>query len=81
MTEIIHTGATTKRNTCLVNYRNPAIIALLEVDGKKLKSNTQLEDILFEKEIGDSVELSIDRFGESKTINLVVEEIPPGVLE
>jgi len=54
---------------------------ILKVNGKKLKSNTQLEDILFKKEIGDSVELSIDRFGESKTISLIVEEIPPGILE
>lgn len=54
---------------------------ILKVGGKKLKSNTQLEDILFRKEIGDSVELSIDRFGESKTINLIIEEIPPGILE
>lgn len=51
------------------------------VDGKKLKSNSQLEDILFKKKIGDTVELTIDRFGEEKTINLLIEEVPSGKLE
>ncbi len=54
---------------------------ILTVDGKKLKTNTQLEDTLFKKEIGDSIELKIDRFGEEKSINLIVEEIPTGKLE
>jgi S1-C subfamily serine protease len=51
------------------------------VDGKALKSNTQLEDIIFKKKIGDSMELKINRFGEQISINLIVEEIPTGALE
>ncbi len=54
---------------------------ITSVDGKKLKSNTQLEDALFKKEIGDSMELEIDRFGQEMSVNLIVEEIPIGKLE
>lgn len=54
---------------------------IVEVDGKKIKTNTQLEDILFKKKIGDPVELKIDRSGESETMNLVIEEVPSGKLE
>lgn len=54
---------------------------ILSVDGKKLKTNTQLEDILFKKDVGDSIELKIDRQGSEQTVNLTVEEIPPGKLE
>lgn len=54
---------------------------IVKVDGKKLKSNTQLEDILFRKKVGSSIALSINRSGEEKTINLNVEEIPSGKLE
>ena len=54
---------------------------ILSVDGKQLKTNTQLEDILFKKDVGDSIELKIDRRGSEQTVNLTVEEIPPGKLE
>lgn len=54
---------------------------ILSVDGKKLKTNTQLEGILFKKDIGDSIELKINRNGEEKIVNLTVEEIPSGKLE